>query len=84
MASSFDDTPDSEGTTPGACPPQLESPRTKLVYLYLSAVGEADLETLHERLHVDRLNLYPVLGLLVDRGLVEREGTNYRRSRDDD
>ena len=84
MASSFDDSSDPEGTTPGTCPPQLESPRTKLVYLYLSAVGEADLETLHERLHVDRLNLYPALGLLVERGLVEREGRNYRRSRDAD
>jgi predicted transcriptional regulator len=59
-------------------PEGVESARAKLVYLSLALASEADVEDLRERLDLGLLALYPVLNALVERGLVERDGTTYR------
>lgn len=59
-------------------PEQLESPRSKLVYLYLLSVVEADIHELNRRLRINYLSLYPTLDLLLDQKLIERDGTRYR------
>lgn len=56
----------------------LESPRTKLIYLYLLVGGEATANELRSTLDVTGLSLYPTLDVLCDRGLVERVGEHYR------
>lgn len=61
-----------------AMPDQLGSPREKLVYLSLASVPGARADELREVLSMRLLELYPVLDVLVERGLVERDGTYYR------
>lgn len=56
----------------------LESPRSKLIYLYLLVGGEATANELRSTLDVTGLSLYPTLDVLCDRGLVERVGEHYR------
>lgn len=58
-------------------PDALESPGSKLVYLYLDAAGAATIEDLRTGLDMKRLSLYPVLDTLSNEGLVERDGETY-------
>lgn len=58
-------------------PDGIESPRTKLVYLYLSVMGAATIDRLQVDLGVNRLTLFPVLRTLVNRGYVESVGHTY-------
>ncbi|WP_251344236.1 TrmB family transcriptional regulator [Haloplanus halophilus] len=58
-------------------PERLDSSPAKLVYLYLRAVTEARLAELRRSLGMRALALYPVLELLIDRGLVERVDDRY-------
>lgn len=60
-----------------ALPPEIESPRAKLVYLYLSWQGEASIAELEADLGMKKLTLYGVLGPLCSRELVEQDGENY-------
>lgn len=62
---------------PNAMPTDVESPRGKLVYLYIDTVGEASLDDLVDGLDVQRITLYSVLKTLQERGLVERDGDRY-------
>ncbi|AGB38739.1 helix-turn-helix domain-containing protein [Natronococcus occultus] len=56
----------------------LQSPRTKLVYLYLSQ-GEATVDTLQADLDINKTTLYPILQTLAGNGLVERaDGETFR------
>ncbi|WP_435345679.1 hypothetical protein [Haloarchaeobius sp. HRN-SO-5] len=50
----------------------VDSPRAKLVYLYLDAVGEASPSRLCADLDVQKLSLLSVLRTLESHGLVER------------
>ncbi|MFB6069906.1 MAG: TrmB family transcriptional regulator [Halanaeroarchaeum sp.] len=59
--------------TPKPVPSQVESPRGKLVYLYLSQAETATLGELQDGLDLGALTLYSVLKTLRKRGLVERE-----------
>jgi hypothetical protein len=53
-----------------AVPERLSSPRAKLVWLYLAAVGECDVRTLKNALDMQLLALYPILERLETAGLV--------------
>jgi predicted transcriptional regulator len=55
----------------------LESPRTKLVYLYLTMAGEGTVDDVHDALGIKLISLYPVLETLIDNGLVQRDGSRY-------
>lgn len=58
-------------------PTELQSPRSKLVYLYLSACGGATLTELQRCLSMRKLTLYSVLRTLRERGFVGRNGDGY-------
>lgn len=62
---------------PIGMPTDVESPRGKLVYLYLETVGGASLEELAEGLDVTRITLYSVLKTLQERGLVDKDNDRY-------
>lgn len=58
-------------------PADLESPRAKLVYLYLEVADGGTLRDIHETLNVPKLTLLSVLDALDGRGLVEQRGDAY-------
>ena len=58
-------------------PAELDSPRAKLVYLYLQTHGQASLDELQVGLGMRKLSLYSILGTLSERGLVEGEAEQY-------
>jgi len=55
-------------------PDGLESPRAKLVYLYLEIAGGSTIDDVQETLGVPKITLLSVLDALAGRGLVERDG----------
>ena len=55
-------------------PESIESPQSKLVYLYLTHVDRATIEELAESLEINHLCLLPLLNHLLELGLVHREG----------
>ncbi|WP_331234297.1 hypothetical protein [Natronorarus salvus] len=71
------------GRSPPPVPETLRSPSVKLVYLCLAVGGPQTPGLLRERLGLSLLTLYPLLGRLVDQGLVERVEGAYA-IRDDD
>ncbi|UPV74406.1 helix-turn-helix domain-containing protein [Halorussus limi] len=54
-----------------ALPSELESPRAKLVYLYLQS-AEASIDELQSGLGVKKITLYSILRTLRERELVEK------------
>lgn len=62
-------------------PTDVESPRGKLVYLYLATRQGATLDELHAELDLPRITLYSVLKTLRGRGLVAQDGDRYLPSR---
>lgn len=54
-----------------ALPSELESPRAKLVYLYLRS-SEASIDELQSGLDVKKITLYSILRTLRERELVEK------------
>lgn len=59
-------------------PRELESPRAKLVYLYLSTRGEATVESLRDGLDLEKITLFSILDTLTSRGLVRKDADTYR------
>lgn len=60
-------------TTPASeLPTELESPRAKLVYLYL-LTGDASIDDLQADLGVEKITLYSILRTLRERDLVEKQ-----------
>lgn len=57
-------------------PAKLESPRAKLVYLYLQTTGSS-LEDLQSALDIPKITLYSVLRTLRERSLVEKQGQQF-------
>ena len=55
----------------------LESPQTKLVYLYLAVAGEGTVDDVYDALGIKFISLYPVLETLIEKGLVQRDGSRY-------
>lgn len=58
---------------PVTVPSTLSSPRSKLVYLYLGAVGDASRTELQHRLDLTGLTLLSVLRQLQSQGLVDQD-----------
>lgn len=63
-------------TTARELPTELESPRAKLVYLYLQR-GAASIDDLQSDLEVKKITLFSILSTLRERGLVEKQGTQF-------
>lgn len=58
-------------------PDALDSPRTKLVYLYLATGGGGTVEEVRDDLGIELISLYPVLNTLTSAGLVRKDGRRY-------
>ena len=58
-------------------PAELESPRAKLVYLYLSIVGEATVTELQRTLGLSKLTLFSVLDALAAEDLIRETDSGY-------
>lgn len=63
-------------TTARELPTELESPRAKLVYLYLQG-GAASIDDLQSDLEVKKITLFSILSTLRERGLVEKQGSQF-------
>jgi len=59
-------------------PSGLESPRAKLVYLFLSTHGEATLSELESGLDMKKISLYSILSTLCERDLIDQDAERYR------
>ncbi|WP_276301434.1 TrmB family transcriptional regulator [Halorussus lipolyticus] len=57
-------------------PTELDSPRAKLVYLYLRD-GAASIDDLQTDLEVKKITLYSILRTLRERELVEKQGGRF-------
>lgn len=57
-------------------PTELDSPRAKLVYRYLSD-GAASIDDLQTDLEVKKITLYSILRTLRERELVEKQGGRF-------
>lgn len=77
MIGNTTDTDESSGPTVESLPKRLQSSRTKLVYLYLHATTGARLDDIEDSLGMGPLTLFPILRVLIDRGLVERIDDQY-------
>jgi len=64
-------------TATPALPPELQSPRAKLVYLYLTTNGEATVGELADDLGMKKISLYGVLKTLRQQDLVVTENDTY-------
>lgn len=60
-----------------AVPANIQSPKAKLVYHSLDAVGAATVDDLADRLDEKKITLLEVLKSLRERGLVERRGRQF-------
>lgn len=68
-------------TTAGAAtpslPPELQSPRAKLVYLYLTTNDGASVADMAESLGMKKISLYSILKTLRKEGLIEGTDDRY-------
>jgi predicted ArsR family transcriptional regulator len=58
-------------------PDELDSPRAKLVYLYLSMTGDATVIELQQALGLSKLALFSILDTLTTDELVQQTETGY-------
>ena len=61
-----------------AVPDDIESPRAKLVYLYLATSGRATVDELADSLGMQKMALFSVLGTLDACDVVALDGDGYR------
>ncbi len=66
---------------PKGLPETVESPRGKLVYLYLQFHEGATVEELRDGLDLQRITLFSVLKTLEERGVVEQDDEEYVTAR---
>lgn len=62
---------------PNQVPQTVESPRGKLVYLYLDSVGGATRTEIQEQLGLKAMTLFSTLRTLREEGLVSEEDGEY-------
>lgn len=55
-------------------PTEIESPRAKLVYLYLSVAGETSVDDLQSSLDMKKITLFGIVDTLTKRGFAEKDG----------
>ena len=60
-----------------ALPGELESPRAKLVYLFLSMNGTVTINELQHSLDMKKISLYSVLKCLEKEDLISKDGDSY-------
>ena len=58
-------------------PGELQSPRAKLVYLFLSMNGTVTISELQESLDMKKISLYSVLKCLEKEDLIAKNGDSY-------
>jgi predicted transcriptional regulator len=58
-------------------PDGLDSPRSKLVYLYLATSEAGTVEEVRDALDIELISLYPVLNTLTSKGFVRKDGSRY-------
>lgn len=58
-------------------PTTLQSPRAKLVYLFLSMHGTTSITELQDSLDMKKISLYSILKTLEDKDIVSRDGEQY-------
>ena len=77
-SNSSNDSNSPTGSLPvNSLPTALDSPRTKLVYLYLSTAEAGTVEEVRDALGMELISLYPVLSTLTSEGLVRKDGSHY-------
>jgi DNA-binding MarR family transcriptional regulator len=64
-------------TAAPALPRELQSPRAKLVYLYLTTNGDATVSEMGESLGMKKISLYSILKTLKREGMVDCDGDTY-------
>ena len=64
-------------TAAPALPPELQSPRAKLVYLYLTTNGDATVSEMGDSLGMKKLSLYSILKTLRKEDMVDCDGDTY-------
>jgi transcription initiation factor IIE alpha subunit len=64
-------------TAAPALPPELQSPRAKLVYLFLTTKGAATVTEMGESLGMKKISLYSILKTLKREGIVDCDGETY-------
>ena len=65
-------------TAAPALPPELQSPRAKLVYLYLTTNGDATVSEMGDSLGMKKISLYSILKTLKREGMVDCDGDTYQ------
>ena len=58
-------------------PEELDSPQSKLVYLYLEATGSATVDDLNQTLAMKKITILSILSSLSSEDLVEKDGDAY-------
>ncbi|SEP13646.1 Sugar-specific transcriptional regulator TrmB [Halogranum amylolyticum] len=58
-------------------PAELDSPQSKLVYLYLTVEGETTIDEITTSLGMKKLSLYPTLNRLSQNGFIHQTGETY-------
>ena len=64
-------------TATPALPPELQSPRAKLVYLYLTTNGSATVSEMCESLGMKKISLYGILKTLRKEGMIDHTDETY-------
>ena len=64
-------------TATPALPPELQSPRAKLVYLYLTTNGSATVSEMCDSLGMKKISLYGILKTLRKEGLIDHDDETY-------
>lgn len=65
------------GAATPALPPELQSPRAKLVYLYLTTNDGASVADMASSLGMKKISLYSILKTLREQDLVEETDERY-------
>lgn len=68
---------ESAHATVPALPPELQSPRAKLVYLYLTTNGSATVSQMCDSLGMKKIALYSILKTLRKQDLIVRDDETY-------
>lgn len=58
-------------------PSDINSPRAKLVYLFLSTHGETDIPEMQSALDMKKISLYSILSTLCERDLIDQDNESY-------
>lgn len=77
ISTSMSEQSDAVSSTSFRIPDSLASPRSKLIYLYISVSGGASVSELKEALQEPLLTIYKILSTLLERQLIKRDGERF-------